>query len=93
MNDESKPVFVKLHWIDSGLSFANTWLDKQTIIERALNWTGECTAVGQIVYQDRDRIVLCLIEDEEKENYAACFLISQKCIISSTILDAPRTAG
>lgn len=69
-------------WMDSGLSYAPTWLDEETIIERAKEWNGRVTTVGQVVWEGPDRIILGLSRDAENGHWAGIFLIWKQAIIS-----------
>lgn len=72
----------RIVWVDSGLSFASTWLDHSTILERAKEWTGRIISVGRIVYEDEERIVLGVSYDAEHDNWASVFLIAKQSILA-----------
>lgn len=73
-------------WWDSGLSFASTWLPEQTVVERAKDWDGRVTTVGQVVYEDTQTLVLGLSRDGETGAWAGCFAIFKPCILERTQL-------
>lgn len=68
-------------WVDSGLSYASTWLDEDTIVDRAKAWDGRVSTVGHVIYEDDTRIVLGLSWDKETGNWAGAFLIYKPAII------------
>ena len=65
----------RIEWIDSGMSFAATWLDESTITDRADAWHGLVITVGQVVHETEDRVVLGLSQDAETGHWSGCFLI------------------
>lgn len=76
----------RIVWMDSGLSYAPTWLDEKTIIDRAQEWNGQVVTVGQVIWEGPDRILLGLSKDEESGNWAGAFLIWKQAIIERTTL-------
>lgn len=68
-------------WVDSGLSFASTWLSQSTIEERAKEWQGIVHSAGHVVFEDDDCVVLGLSLDEETDNWAGCIGIYKPCIV------------
>lgn len=76
----------RVEWVDSGLSFASSWLDEATIIERAKEWHGIVVTVGQLIYEDDDKLVLGLSQDAETGNWAACFGIMKSSIVHRAVL-------
>lgn len=76
----------RIVWVDSGLSFASTWLEEETIIERAKEWDGLVISVGQVVYEDAERVVLGLSKDKETNNWTGAFLIYKPTIIIRKLL-------
>lgn len=76
----------KIVWMDSGLSYASTWLDEQTIVERAQAWDGRVVTVGQVIWEGPDRILLGLSKDEEHGHWAGAFLIWKQAIIERSTL-------
>jgi len=77
----------RIVWVDSGLSFASTWLDTKDIIERAKDWNGRIVSVGQVIYEDDERLVLGINYDPENDNWAACFLIGKVAILNRVRLE------
>ena len=77
-----------IEWVDSGLSFASTWLDERSVIERAKEWDGRVTTVGHVIFEDDDRIVLGLSRDHETGYWAGCFAIYKSAIIARCKLEA-----
>lgn len=71
----------RIEWIDSGLSFASTWMAESLIEERAREWDGLCVSVGHVVYEDDERVILGTTHDPEGNNWAACFGIQKRCIV------------
>ena len=72
----------RIVWVDSGLSFASTWLEHSTIVERAMEWTGKIVSVGRVVYEDNERVVLGISYDQENDNWASVFLIAKQSILT-----------
>lgn len=72
----------RIEWVDSGMSFASTWLSTSLIQERAREWHGVVVSVGQVVYEDEERLVLGLSHDAETDNWASCFAIYKPCILT-----------
>jgi hypothetical protein len=71
-------------WIDSGLSFASTWLDEDVIVDRSKGWDGKVVTVGQNIYEDATRLVLGLSYDKDAEAWAGAFLIYKPAIVERT---------
>lgn len=78
---QEEPRLERVVWVDSGLSYASTWLDEETIVGRAKDWDGLVTTVGHLIYEDNTRIVLGLSHDKETGNWAGAFLIYKPAII------------
>lgn len=76
----------RIVWVDSGLSYASTWLEEATIVDRAKDWDGRVTTVGQVIYEDDRVVVLCLSRDLETNNWAGAFLIYKPAILTREIL-------
>lgn len=76
----------RIEWVDSGLAFASTWLDEGVIAARAKEWHGIVVSVGQLVFEDDDKIILGLSYDTEAGNWASCFGIMKSSIIKRTPL-------
>lgn len=81
-----------VEWIDSGLSFAATWLTEDTIVHRAKEWDGRVTTVGHVIYEDDTRIVLGLSKDHETGNWSGCFAIYKSAIVQRVALVASNAA-
>lgn len=78
----------RIEWVDSGLAFASTWLDEATIKQRASEWDGKVVTVGQVIFEDEERIIMGLSRDTENDNWAGCFLIWKPSIIDRKALTA-----
>lgn len=76
----------RIEWVDSGLAFANTWTPEPLIEDRVRDWNGICVSVGQVVYEDEERIVLGITHDPEHNAWAACFGIQKRCIVKRVAL-------
>lgn len=77
----SKHRLERVVWVDSGLSFASTWLDESTIVDRAKEWDGIVQTVGHVIYEDSKRLVLGLSYDKDNESWAGAFLIYKPAIV------------
>ena len=76
----------RIRWVDSGLSFASTWLDGDTVRDRARSHRAECEAAGFVVSEDERGITLCVVRDEVADTFAACFWIAKISVIERTVL-------
>lgn len=79
----------RIVWVDSGLSFASTWLPVATVRDRAKSWQGLVQSVGQVVFEDDLCVVLGLSYDEETDNWAGCMGIYKPCIVHREELVTP----
>lgn len=91
MTDTEHPM-VAVSWHDSGLSFAMSWDDEVSLIERAKRWDGTCTTVGLLLYEDERCLALALTRDDSKDQdraqmWAQIMLVSRKNLISIHTLD------
>jgi hypothetical protein len=77
---EERPL-ERVVWVDSGLSYASTWLDEETVIDRAKEWNGRVTTVGHLIYEDDSCVVLGLSHDTETGNWSGAFLIYKPTIL------------
>lgn len=71
----------KITWIDSGLNFANSWLDIDSIVHRSKDWNGHSVSVGYVVYETEDRVALAQTLDAENPHAANVQLIYVPCIV------------
>lgn len=79
-------ILEEVQWIDSGLNFANEWVDLDEIVHRAKEWNGVAMTVGYVAYEAEDRIVLVQTLDLSSPNAANAFLIYKENIISRKVL-------
>jgi hypothetical protein len=71
----------EVHWIDSAWNFAHVWMDLDEMEHMAKEWNGQAVAVGYVVYETEDRLLLVQLLDGERPMGSNAFLIYKENII------------